>query len=498
MRGIRKQFGSLIANDTVDFELADGEIHALLGENGAGKTTLMNILYGLYEPDAGSMTVEGREVQFVSPRDAIAHGIGMVHQHFMLVPALTVLENLVLGMPSRREPLLDLKEFRRKVIETAERYKLTVDLDALVSQLPVGIQQRVEILKALFRGARTLILDEPTAVLTPQEVDEFFVILRRLKEDGHSTILITHKLREVKELSDRVTVLRGGRLVGVANTADLTTKDLARMMVGRDIADRIERAAVQPRGAVLELQNVECLNARNLPALRGISLTVRRGEIVGLAGVDGNGQGELAEVIAGMRIPTAGRVTINGRDCTDGPPLRCIQAGLGHVPEDRVRTGLVGPLSIADNLLLQMFDSPQYAKWGTIQEKAVAANAKRQMQDFDIRAPSADTPVGTLSGGNKQKVILAREFSRQPDLLLTVQPTRGVDIGATQFVHGRILEARANGTGVLLISTELDEILALSDRIGVMFEGRIVGVLEAGEATRERIGMMMAGQREAA
>jgi simple sugar transport system ATP-binding protein len=419
----------------------------------------------------------------------------MVHQHFMLVPALSVLENLVLGLPSRREPLLDLREFRRKVSDTAERYRLAVDLDTLVAELPVGVQQRVEILKALFRGARTLILDEPTAVLTPQEVDEFFLILRRLKNEGHSTILITHKLREVKELSDRVTVLRAGRLVGVAATAELTTDELARMMVGRDVSDHMERDTIPPGPPVLELHDIECLNARRLPALRGISLAVRRGEIVGLAGVDGNGQSELAEVIAGMRAPTVGRVVINGRDCTGGPPRRCIEAGLGHVPEDRQRTGLVPQLSIADNLVLQTFASRQFARWATLQRDAIAANAQRRMHDFAIRAPSADIAVSTLSGGNKQKVILAREFSRRPDVLLTVQPTRGVDVAATQFVHEQILAARAAGAGVLLISTELDEILALSDRVGVMFEGQIVGVLPSGEATRERIGLMMAGQR---
>ena len=496
LEGITKRFGAVVANDGTDFELSDGEIHALLGENGAGKTTLMNILYGLYQPDSGSIRMNGEAVQFGSPRDAIARGIGMVHQHFMLVPALSVLENIILGLRAKHEPLLDFRDFRRQVIDTAQSYNLAVDVDARVSQLPVGVQQRVEILKALFRGAHTLILDEPTSVLTPQEVDEFFAALGNLRESGYSIVLITHKLHEVTALCDRVTVLRGGRVVGVEQAAGVSREHLARMMVGRDVPRSKARTDAAAGSTVLEIEGLRCQDARGLEALRGISLRVRRGEIVGVAGVDGNGQSELAEVIAGLRAPTAGSVNINGRDCTGVTPRRCIEAGLGHVPQDRQRTGLVADLSIADNLVLQTHADRPFARWGTLDREAIARNAERQLEQFSIRAGSRDIAISTLSGGNQQKVILAREFSRNPDIMLAVQPTRGLDIAAMQFVHEQLLEARANNTGVLLISTELDEIMELSDRIAVMFEGRVVGILEPSATTRERVGLMMAGQED--
>lgn len=496
LEAITKRFGSLVANDGVDFELADQEIHAVLGENGAGKTTLMNILYGLYRPDSGTIRIEGELVNFTSPRDAIDHRIGMVHQHFMLVPALSVLENIILGLRSKHEPLLDLGNFRRQVMDTAQLYNLAVDVDARVSQLPVGVQQRVEILKVLYRGARTLILDEPTAVLTPQEVDEFFDILRGLREAGYSIVLITHKLHEVTALCDRVTVLRGGRVVGVERADNVNSEQLAKLMVGHDLPRYGKRADVKPGAAVLEIDGLRCLNARHLVALRGISLDVRRGEIVGVAGVDGNGQSELAEVIAGLRTPTAGHVRINGRDCTGATPRRCIDAGLGHVPQDRQRTGLVAELSIADNLVLQSHADAPFARWATLDRDAIAGNADRQLEEFSIQAGSRDAGVNTLSGGNQQKVILAREFSRHPEILVAVQPTRGLDIAAAQFVHEQLLAARAANTGVLLISTELDEIMEMSDRIAVFFEGRIVGILDSATASRERIGLMMVGHDE--
>ena len=493
LRGITKRFGPILANDGVDFWLARGEIHALLGENGAGKSTLMNILYGLYHPDAGTIQVEGRAVRLASPRDAIALGIGMVHQHFMLVPALTVLENVILGLPSSREPLLDLRTARRQVAQTARRYGLAVELDAPVWQLPVGVQQRVEILKALFRGARTLILDEPTAVLTPQEVEEFFGVLRGLREGGHSIIFITHKLHEVRALCDRVTVLRGGRAVGTLAAGAAPPRELARMMVGHELGAPMDRAARDPGPSVLEAEGLECLNARGLPGLRGVSLAVRAGEILGVAGVDGNGQTELAEALAGLRPCTAGRVRIQGCDCTGASPSRFIAAGLGHIPQDRQHMGLVLDLSVAENLILQQHAEPPFARRATMDRGAVASHADRLMREFDVRAASPDVAVRTLSGGNQQKAILAREFSRRPAVLLAVQPTRGLDIGATQFVHERLDAARAAGAGILLVSTELDEVLALADRIAVMFEGRVVGTVDATAASRETVGLMMAG-----
>ncbi len=493
LRGITKRFGPVVANDGVDFDLFPGEIHALLGENGAGKSTLMNILYGLYQPDAGAIRVEGRPARFTSSREAIAHGIGMVHQHFMLVPALTVVENVILGTPAPREPLLDRRGARRRVAETARRFGLDVELDAPVWQLPVGVQQRVEILKALFRGARTLILDEPTAVLTPQEVEEFFGVLRGLRDGGQSIIFITHKLHEVRALCDRVTVLRAGRVVDTLPAAAAPPAALARMMVGHDLGAALERP-LRPLGEpVLEAEDLLCLNARGLPGLRGISFALRAGEVLGVAGVDGNGQSELAEVLAGLRPSTAGRVRVQGRDYTGASPARLIAAGLGHIPQDRQQRGLVLDLSLAENLILQRYADPPFARWATLNRAAIAENADRLMREFDIRAASRDAAVRTLSGGNQQKAILAREFARRPAVLLAVQPTRGLDIGATQFVHERLLEARAARAGVLLISTELDEVLALADRIAVMFEGRIVETVEAAAATREAVGLMMAG-----
>jgi simple sugar transport system ATP-binding protein len=498
MRDVSKRFGPVLANDGVNLQFNFGEVHALLGENGAGKSTAMNILYGLYRPDSGTIAVEGRPVQFNSPSDAIACGIGMVHQHFMLVPALTVLENIVLGLRSRMEPYLDLAEFRREVLQKAVSLGIDIPVDAQVSQLPVGVQQRVEILKALFRGARILILDEPTAVLTPQEVDDFFQVLKSLREAGYAIVLITHKLPEVKALCDQVTALRSGRTVGSLRVQDASLKDLARMMVGRDLEAMSQKPASRPGTPVLEIEDVDCLDDRRLPALRKVSLVVHRGEILGLAGVDGNGQNELSQVVAGMRATTRGNIRINGHDCTGQAPKACIDAGLGHVPQDRQRTGLVPDLSIAENLVLQMYANSPFAHWLTLDRESIASNAARHIAEFSIRTDSPDTAVRALSGGNQQKVILAREFSRQPDAMLAVQPTRGLDIGATQFVHEQLLKARSQGMGILLISTELEEILALSDRIAVIFEGRIVGILDSTEATRERSGLMMAGMGSAA
>jgi len=494
LRGLTKRFGGLVANDAVDFDVRVGEVHALLGENGAGKSTLMNVLYGLYQPDEGEILIEGKPCRFESPRGAIGAGIGMVHQHFMLVPALTVLENILIGIRSRREPLLDFKTLRREIGDTLRAYKINLDLDARVSELSVGVQQRVEIVKVLYRGARTLILDEPTAVLTPQEADEFFAVLGELRSLGHSIVFITHKLREVEAVSDRVTVLRAGRVVGTGAIRDFTSRQLAERMVGRELVATRSLGPAQGGKPVLAVEGLTCSDERGTQRVKDVSLLVKRGEIVGVAGVDGNGQTELAKAIAGLRGASAGRVWIDGKDCTQASPKERFRLGLGHIPQDRQRMGLVTMFSISENMILQTHDVRPFARLGTLDSETIAEHASRLISRFSIRTSSADAPVNTLSGGNQQKVILAREFSRDPELMLAVQPTRGLDIGATEFVHEQLIAARDSGKGVLLISTELDEIMSLSDRILVMFDGRIVGELDGGRAAREEVGMLMAGR----
>jgi simple sugar transport system ATP-binding protein len=496
MRGIVKRFPGVVANDGVGIEVRAGEVLAILGENGAGKSTLMKILYGLYRPDAGQILVNGRPVRISCPRDAIALGIGMVHQHFTLVPSLTVAENVVLGLPSGRGPLLDLRAAAQQLRQLSQAYHLPVDPRALVWQLSVGEQQRVEILKLLYRGTSVLVLDEPTAVLSPQESTELMTVLRGMADSGRAIILITHKLQEVMTVSDRVTVLRGGRVVGTLPTSQADAQLLARMMVG---AEMTQPSGV-PRGTggapVLELRRVWSNGDKGVPALRGVSLQVNAGEILGIAGVSGNGQKELAEVAAGLRKVVGGCVLVNGRDVTRTPPAGHIDGGLAYVPEDRITVGTIPSLTVAENVVLKDHHRPPYARWLLLRPKAIRRHACELVRSYEIRTPDVDTPVAYLSGGNLQRLILARELSGNPLALVAAYPTRGLDIRATGFVHRRLLEAKARGTGVLLISHDLDEILSLSDRVAVMYGGEVLAVLPREEADVHRLGLLMAGMRK--
>ncbi|MDE3111454.1 MAG: ABC transporter ATP-binding protein [Chloroflexota bacterium] len=494
MARISKRFGDLQALAEVDLTVHKGDIHALVGENGAGKTTLMNILYGLYRPDAGTIRVRGTEAHIAGPRDAIALGIGMIHQHFMLVPPLTVAENVVLG-DERGGPVLDTRGIEARVAELEKRFGIQAEPRAKIEDVPLGIQQRVEILKVLYRGSEILIFDEPTAVLTPQEVDDLFHIVRTLRDEGKTVILITHKLREVMAVSDHVTVLREGR-----NAAHLVTKEtdpraIAVAMVGRELRDiRVRPGNVGP--AVLEITSLSAESDRGGLALKGVDVEVHAGEVVGIAGVGGNGQSELAQCILGLRKVTGGVIKVGGSDVAHDDPRRTRQRGVAYVPEDRRAEGLVLPFTLADNFILGRQDQPPYARRGILQGRVIRREGERLAKEFDVRPPDPDVEVGTLSGGNQQKVVLGREISESPRLIVANQPTRGLDIAATEYVHERLLEQRSRGCAILLISSELDEILDLSDRIAVMFEGRIVAVLPAAEATEERLGLLMAGHVE--
>jgi general nucleoside transport system ATP-binding protein len=493
LRGITKRFPGVLANDRIDLEVTGGTVHALLGENGAGKTTLMNILFGLYHADEGEILLDGRPVRFESPGDAIEAGIGMVHQHFMLIPVFTVTENVMLGNEDSSAGFLDRREAARRVEDLSERYGLRVDPEALVEDLPVGVQQRVEIIKALYREAEVLILDEPTAVLTPQEIEELFRVMRTLRESGKSIIFITHKLKEVLAIADRITVLHRGRVVGTTTPKEATEQKLASMMVGRDVRLEVEKGAATAGEPVLEMEDLRVLDERGHVAVDGLSLEVRTGEIVGVAGVQGNGQTELVEAVTGLRDISGGQVRIGGQDLTGSSPRRVFRAGVGHVPEDRVGDGLILDFTVADNLVLNTYDLPPFARGWVRNEEAVAAAARERVAAYDIRTPSIEAPARTLSGGNQQKVIVAREMSRDLRLLVAAQPTRGLDVGSIQYIHERIVEERDEGVGVLLVSTELEEILSLADRIAVMYRGRVVAVLGSGEASRERLGLLMAG-----
>ena len=492
-RNVSKIFPGVVANKNVNLALHKGEVLALLGENGAGKTTLMNILYGLYHQDGGEILVGGRPVRIKSPREAIDLSIGMVHQHFMLVPVFTVAENIVLGMETTRGGRLDLGSARTRIRDLAQRYKLDIDPDAYVKDLSVGQQQRVEIVKALYRNAQILILDEPTAVLTPQEADELFTVLRELVAQGTSIIFISHKLREVLAIADRIVVLRRGEVVGETTPAQATPQMLAEMMVGRSVRLEVAKQEHQPGEAVLSIQNLTVVDDRGQPAVEGMTLDVRAGEVLGIAGVQGNGQTELVEALTGLRPSAAGRVTIAGQDLTNATPRAVFEAGTGHVPEDRQEHGLVLSYSSADNLVLNRYYQAPFARGVRINEDAIDKNAQTLVKEYDVRTPSTHTPVGSLSGGNKQKVIIARELSRPLKLLIAAQPTRGVDVGSIEFIHKNIIAERDANTAVLLVSAELDEVLALSDRIAVMYKGHIVGIVDGKTASREQLGLMMAG-----
>ncbi|MFN3741794.1 MAG: ABC transporter ATP-binding protein [Anaerolineales bacterium] len=498
-RSITKQFPGVLANDRVDFTLRKGEIHALLGENGAGKTTLMNILYGLYHPDDGQIFVNGRLVHIHSPKDSIALGIGMVHQHFMLIPVFTVAENVMLGMESTRFTVLDRRSVAEHVRQISHRYKLAIDPYAIVGDLPVGVQQRIEIVKTLYRNAQILILDEPTAVLTPQETEELFSIMRELKERGVSIIFITHKLKEVLAIADRITVMRGGRVVGTTTPAETDEHKLAAMMVGREVILTVEKKPAQPAEEVLRVEDLHVRDWRGLDVVRGVSFSVRAGEILGIAGVQGNGQTELVEALTGLRLYHRGRVWLNGMDVTHKPVRMITEQGVAHIPEDRQRHGLVLPYTVADNLILNSYYRAPFARRWVLQHAMIEAFAQRLMGDFDVRAPSPFVAVSTLSGGNQQKVIVARELSH-PNVKLVIanQPTRGLDVGSIEYIHRQIVEMRDRGIAVLLVSAELDEIMALSDRIAVMYRGQIVVTLEAAKATRQQLGLWMAGVQQKA
>ncbi|HZD99786.1 MAG TPA: ABC transporter ATP-binding protein [Micromonosporaceae bacterium] len=493
LRGITKRFGALVANNHIDLTVEPGEIHALLGENGAGKSTLMNVLYGLLQPDEGEILVDGVVTKIHRPSDAIAAGIGMVHQHFMLVPVFTVADNVMLGTERTRGFLrfLNRGAARKLVLDVSRRYGLPVNPDAVIEDLPVGVQQRVEIVKALTRDVDLLILDEPTAVLTPQETDELLDVMRRLKEAGKSIVFITHKLREVKAIADRITVIRRGAVVGTARP-DASEDDLATMMVGRAMQLQVVKQPATPGDTVLTIRGLTVADERGHLAVDNVDLEVRAGEVLGLAGVQGNGQTELVEAIMALRPAARGDVTVAGKSLAGRTTAQILAAGIGYIPEDRSVDGLVREFTVAENLVLDVYHQRPYASGLALHHDAIAASADKLVRDYDIRTPSPTATVSTLSGGNQQKVIVAREVSRPLKVLVAAQPTRGVDVGSTQFIHSQVIAARDTGSAVLLVSSELDEIVALADRIAVMYRGKVLAIVDA-DAPREQLGLLMAG-----
>src|SRR5581483_2326784 len=495
MRGIRKVFPGVVANDDVSLDVRVGEVHALLGENGAGKSTLMNILYGLYHPDAGEILLNGKPVAFGSARDAIRAGIGMVHQHFMLIPVMTVAENIVLGTEPRDGIFLDERGAERRVRELSQQFGLVVDPAALVADITVGQQQRVEILKALYRGADVLILDEPTAVLTPQEARELFSIIKNLQADGKSIIFISHKLNEVLEIADRITVLRRGKTIETVSAQGATEASLARAMVGRDVLLRVEKKPAEPGDVLLAVEELHVKDDRGIEKVRGVSFEVRAGEIVGIAGVDGNGQTELIDAITGLQKIESGRIVVGGREVERASAREMLDLGVGHIPEDRQRRGLVLEFSIAENIALHDYADPPDAKWGWLFPRRLVQRAARLIKEFDVRGGGPLTRAGGLSGGNQQKVVAAREISRDPKVLIAAQPTRGLDVGAIEYLHRRLVTERDRGRAILLVSLELEEIFSLSDRILVIYEGEIAGE-HTGEVSEELVGLEMLGGRE--
>ena len=493
MRGITKRFPGVLANDHVDFDVHAGEVHALLGENGAGKSTLMKILYGLYQPDEGEILLNGKPVGISSPNDSINLGIGMIHQHFMLVQTLTVAENVALGLPSSRGALTDLDRVSKRIVELADIYGLKIDPSAFIWQLSVGQQQRVEIIKALYRGAALLILDEPTAVLTPQEVDELFIIMRQMVKDGHALIFISHKLHEVVEISNRVTVLRDGYKIGTRPTSETTKQDLANWMVGREVGFTPDHGKIEIGEVRLKLDQVACSSDRGTPGLRGVSLEVYSSEILGIAGVSGNGQRELAESITGVRKVTSGKVFLEGKEITNFAPGEITDRMLSYIPEERMRDGMINEFTIAENMILREHHKTPYSRYGFLNLRDISKHASNLIQQFHVKTPSQETHAKNLSGGNIQKVVLAREISRNPRAIIAAQPTRGLDIGATEYVREQLLAERRKGAAILLISEDLDEILALSDRIAVIYEGQIMDIIPRANATPEKLGLLMAG-----
>ena len=494
LKGITKQFPGVLANDHIDLTLNQGEILALLGENGAGKTTLMNILYGLYQPDEGEILVNGEKITIHSPTDAINAGIGMVHQHFMLIPVFTVTENVMLGSePVKAVDFLDRPKTAARIMEISRQYKLEVDPNDYVKDLPVGVQQRVEIIKLLYREANILIFDEPTAVLTPQEADDLFIIMRSLVKQGKSIIFITHKLREVLYVADRIMVIRRGAVVGEADPKQANRNKLAEMMVGREVNLVVEKEIRQPGDVVLSVKDLVVADQFKQVMVDKVSLDVHAGQILGIAGVQGNGQTELVEAITGLRKSVSGEISFKGQNIINAPPRKVTELGAAHVPEDRQADGLVLPFPVAENLVLCTYYKEPFARGVVLQYDKILENSEKLVKDFDIRTPSSFTSVGSLSGGNQQKVIIARELSRPIELLVASQPTRGLDVGSIEYIHKRIVQKRDEGCAVLLVSPELDEVIELSDRIAVMYRGKIIAIVEAGDVSKETLGLLMAG-----
>jgi simple sugar transport system ATP-binding protein len=492
LRGITKRFGALVANDSIDLAVADGEIHAILGENGAGKSTLMNIVYGLLSPDEGSISVDGKEVRIDSPLDALAAGIGMVHQHFMLIPVFTVAENIVLGHEKTKGPgLLDLESARKEILRVSAEFNFDIDPDALVEDLPVGLQQRVEIIRALIYDAKVLILDEPTAVLTPQETDELLRNMKKLKASGTSIVFITHKLREVKEAADKITIIRRGKVVGTASPS-ASQEELASLMVGRPVSLDVEKKPATPGKVMLEVKNLHISDHTGRTLVQDISFQLHAGEILAVAGVQGNGQSELAEAIVGLQEHVTGSISLDGQEISKSSVREALHAGIAFVPESREEDGLIGSFSIEENLILDLHDLAPYAKGPVISQSVVASEAEKRIKEFDIRTQSSKDSASSLSGGNKQKVVLARELSRPVKLVVASQPTRGLDVGSIEFVHERIIAERDSGRAVLLFSTELDEVSDLADRIAVMYRGEFIAIVPA-DTSREDLGLLMAG-----
>ncbi|KIQ93586.1 Galactose/methyl galactoside import ATP-binding protein MglA [Anoxybacillus thermarum] len=495
MLNIRKVFGNFVANDNITLQLKKGEIHALLGENGAGKSTLMNVLFGLYQPDGGEIRVKGKKVNIANPNVANDLGIGMVHQHFMLVDTFTVTENIILGSEPKKGGQIDIERAEKEVRELSERYGLAVDPKAKIADISVGMQQRVEILKTLYRGADILIFDEPTAVLTPQEIQELIQIMKALVREGKSIILITHKLKEIMEVCDRVTVIRRGKGIGTLNVSETNPNELAALMVGREVHFKTEKQPPKVGKPVLEIEDLVVKDSRGITAVDHLHLTVHAGEIVGIAGVDGNGQTELIEAITGLMKSESGSIRLNGKEIRNLTPRQITETGVGHIPQDRHKHGLVLDFPIGENMVLQTYYKEPYSKRGILNFKAIYDKARQLIQEFDVRTPDEYTKARALSGGNQQKAIIGREVDRDPDLLIAAQPTRGLDVGAIEFIHKRLIEQRDKGKAVLLVSFELDEIMNVSDRIAVIYEGKIVAIVDPKETTEQELGLLMAGSK---